>query len=99
VYLPLWSVDPDPGAAAAFTSVTQWKWEELIFGGRVLSVSKRDAYLRYVEMPRRARRPFELAANIHPDDHAGDRERFRTYGWTLVEVHLACYSSPLKSKS
>lgn len=30
VYLPLWNVDPDPGPASPFTSVTQWKWEELV---------------------------------------------------------------------
>lgn len=87
VYLPLWNVDPDPGPASPFTSVTQWKWEELVFGDRILSVSKRDAYLRYVEMPRRTRRPFELAANIHRDDYAGDRERFRAHGWRVIDPH------------
>lgn len=87
VYLPLWSVDPDPGAAAAFTSVTQWSWGQLVLGDRTLSVSKRDAYLRYVEMPRQARRPFELAANIDPDDRIGDREQFRAHGWRLVDPH------------
>jgi len=36
---------PDPGPAAPFTSVTQWTWEEVWLGARVLSVSKRDGYL------------------------------------------------------
>jgi len=87
VYLPLWNVDPDPGPASPFTSVTQWTWEELVFGDRILSVSKRDAYLRYVEMPRRARRAFELAANIQRDDYAGDGDRFRAHGWRVVDPH------------
>ena len=88
VYLPLWtSITPDPGPAAAFTSVTQWKWEDLVHRDRILSVSKRDAYLRYVELPRLARRPFELAANIHPDDHARDRERLTANGWRIADPH------------
>src|SRR5439155_25952930 len=42
VHLPLWNAMPDPGRSAPFTSVTQWTWEELWLGDRVLSVSKRD---------------------------------------------------------
>ena len=65
VYLPMWEVAPDPGPLAPFTSVTQWTWEEVWLDKRVLSMSKRDAYCRHVDLPRRAGRPFELAANIH----------------------------------
>ena len=44
VYLPWWPMAPDPGPQAPVTSVTQWTWEQLWWGDRVLSVSKRDAY-------------------------------------------------------
>lgn len=56
-------------------------------GGRVLSNSKRDGYFRYIELPKRARRPFELAAQIYPDDQTGvrDRERLQGHGWNLVD--------------
>ena len=87
VYLPMWEVGPDPGIDAPFSSVTQWKWEQLELAGRVLSVSKRDAYVRYVDLPKRARRPFQLAANIHPQDATGDHERLLTRGWELVNPH------------
>lgn len=93
VYLPMWEPAPDPGTDAPFTSVTHWKWEELWFGGEVLSVSKRDAYLRYVDVPRRTGRPFELAANIHPDDATGDRELLLGHGWRLVHPYRVA-SSP-----
>jgi hypothetical protein len=53
----------------------------------VLSISKRDAYLRYLDLPRRAGRPFQLAANIHPDDPTPDRALLRDHGWSLVEAH------------
>jgi hypothetical protein len=87
VHLPLWAVTPDPGPRAPFTSVTHWTWDAVALEGRILSVSKRDAYLRHLALPRRARRPFELAANMHPDDPSGDRERLTEHGWRLVHPY------------
>ena len=87
VHLPLWTPAPAPGPEAPITSVTQWTWDELWWERRVLSVSKRDAYLRYVTMPMRVDRPVELAANIRPDDDTGDRELLRRHGWRLVHPH------------
>jgi hypothetical protein len=87
VYLPMWEPATDPGPRAPFTSITQWNWGELWLGARVLSIAKRDAYLRYIDLPERARRPFELAANIHPADQTGDRELLERHGWSLVDPH------------
>jgi len=87
VYLPLWNVVPDPGGKALFTSVTEWTWEELWMDDRVLSVSKRDAYLKYIELPERSCRPFEIAANIDPEDTTGDREMLEKHRWRLVHPH------------
>jgi hypothetical protein len=87
VHLPLWPPAPAPGPEAPVTTVTQWTWEQLRWGQRVLSVSKRDAYLRYVTLPTRVDRSLELAANIHPDDHTGDRDLLRRHGWRLVHPH------------
>jgi hypothetical protein len=87
VHLPLWPPVADPGRAAPFTSVTQWTWEEVWLHDRPLSVSKRTAYLRYLDVPARTGRSFELAANIHPDDRTGDRERLAAHGWRLVDPH------------
>ncbi len=92
LYLPMWTVAPDPGKDAPFTSVTQWTWETLQLGDRLLSVSKRDAYLAYVDLPLRARRPFELAANIDRADTSGDRELLLQNGWTLVNPHRVARS-------
>ncbi len=87
VYLPMWAPAPDPGVDAPFTSVTHWTWEELWQGDRVLSVSKRAAYLAYLDLPRVAGRPFELAVNLHPRDRTGDRELLRGAGWRLVHPY------------
>lgn len=86
VCLPLWKELPDPGPVAAFSTVTQWNWKE-IWDDPALSISKRSAYLKYVDLPRATGRPFELAANIHPEDNTGDREMLRGQGWRLVHPH------------
>jgi hypothetical protein len=92
VYLPMWEFAPDPGVNAPFSSVTQWTWEYLELEGRALSISKRDAYLRYVDLPQRTRRPFQLAANIHSKDSTGDRELILKTDWTLVNPHRVARS-------
>lgn len=84
VHLPRWPPVPEQCPDAPFTSVTHWTWEELWWEDRVLSVSKRDAYLRYITLPRRAGRPFQLAVHLHPRDHTGDRELLRRHGWHPV---------------
>lgn len=83
LYMPLWKVTPDPGPAAPITSVTQWNWRE-IWEDPEKSISKRTAYLRYLDLPRRCVNKFELAANIHPNDDTGDRELLKSHGWQLV---------------
>lgn len=84
-HLPLWEVRPAPPPERPFTSVTHWTWEELWLGDRVLSASKRAAYLRYLDLPRRAGRPFELAVHFYADDATGDRERLLAHGWSLAD--------------
>jgi hypothetical protein len=86
VFLPMWTVTPDPGASAPITTVTQWNWKE-IWEEPERSISKRAAYLRYLTLPQEAGRPFWLAANIHPADDTGDREMLRANGWHLVHPH------------
>jgi hypothetical protein len=85
VYLPMWEVTPDPGARAPFTSITHWTWKELWFENRVLSTSKREAYVRYLDLPQHVERPLELAVLLGPDDRTGDWERLLSHGWRLVD--------------
>jgi hypothetical protein len=94
IYLPMWDVAPDPGPDAPYTSVTQWSWEELELEGRRLSISKREAYLSYVNLPQRTRRPFELAANIDRHDTT-DRELITNEGWKLINPHRLAWSPSL----
>lgn len=87
VHLPSW---PDPGPpppGARFTSITQWNWGEVWHEGASYSVSKRDAYMQFVDLPRRCRAEFELAANMDPRDPTGDLAHLRAAGWSLVDPH------------
>jgi hypothetical protein len=92
VYLPFWKQELDPGSHAPFSSITQWTWAELWYKDRVLSISKRDGYLRYIELPKIASRPFELAANIHPNDNTGDKELLQSNDWKLVDPNQVANS-------
>jgi hypothetical protein len=93
VHLPMWEFAPDPGPAAPFSSITQWTWEELALGDRMLGAGKRAGYLPYADLARMAGRPCELAANIGAADPAGDRARFTAGGWKLADPH-AVVSTP-----
>ncbi len=88
VYLPLWKVAPDPGRAAPFTSITQW-WNsgELQHEGRVLSISKRDGYLRYLELPQRTGRSFQLAVDLdlRSEDGRSDFALLTRHGWEVID--------------
>ncbi|MGH7907905.1 MAG: glycosyltransferase family protein [Candidatus Binataceae bacterium] len=87
VHLPLWTAAPGAGKAAPISSVTHWTWELLPYEGRLVSASKRTAYLRYLELPLRTRRPFTLAANIGESDPVSDTALLASYGWTVVDPH------------
>jgi hypothetical protein len=87
VYLPLWPVAEDPGPDAPITSITHWTWAELWWEQRVLSISKRDGYLRYLDLPLRSRAHFELAAGISAGDPTGDRPLLERNGWRVVDPY------------
>jgi hypothetical protein len=87
VYLPMWDASPGPGPEAPFTSITQWTWEELPYQGRLISASKRAAYMRYLDLPKRAGRPFEIAAHIGDTDPMHDGDALASGGWRVVKPH------------
>jgi hypothetical protein len=84
MFLPFWRPIPLRNPQARFSSVTQWNWGEIPFGNGTVSISKRDAYMRYLDVPARSGVPIELAANLATDDATGDREALVESGWRLV---------------
>lgn len=88
LYLPWWPVAPEPAAEAPWSSVTQWPWgKEYWYEGERIVGSKREGYLAHIELPKLTGRRLQLAANIHPGDRTGDRERLQEHGWSVVHPH------------
>lgn len=85
VHLPSWPDAGPPPQGAPFSSLTHWNWGELWLGDEVLSISKRDAFLRFAGLPVRAARPFRLATEIDPVDAAGDRSTLSDNGWDVCD--------------
>jgi hypothetical protein len=92
VYLPLWKVPFSTHIGQAFTSITHWNWDELDLDGRRLSLSKREAYMRYIDLPQLSNCSFELATYIEPNDQTGDRELLQKKEWKIVDPWTATAS-------
>ena len=85
VHVPSWPLAPPAPEGAPFASVTHWNWGELrLDDGTPVSLSKRDAYLRHLDLPRRAGRTFELAVNLG-DDPVHDGPMLEANGWRIVD--------------
>lgn len=96
VFLPMWEAETEVAPDAPFTTITHWTWEGGVeFEGKLLSVSKRDAYLRYLDLPVLVDQPFELAANIRLDDKTGDRDLLESHKWRLVDPHVVAATPDL----
>lgn len=86
VYLRDWERSDEDRADAPFSSVSHWSWGgEVELGSRVISTSKRDAYLRWLDLPRRAGRGFELATKLFREDDSGDWQTLSEHGWSIVD--------------
>jgi hypothetical protein len=91
IHFPFWETGilEDPDTQAPITSITQWNWpHEFRLGERIFSDSKRDAYLRYLNLPRLVSHPFSLAANIDPQDKTGDIQLLLRHGWSLIAPNV-----------
>lgn len=68
---------------------------EVWLNARVLSISKRDAYTRYADLPLLCSHRFELAANMHASDPTHDRAKLMDSEWTIVDPHVVA-STPAR---
>jgi hypothetical protein len=84
VVLDQWPVTGGPGRGR-FTTVASWRgaYGPVEFGGRVYGLRVHE-FRRFVELPRRTGRRFELALDIHPSD-ARDRALLDATGWEVVD--------------
>jgi hypothetical protein len=77
------------GQGSTFTSVVTWRgaFDPVEYGGKTYGLRVHE-FRKFVELPRRSRRPFELALDIHADDDR-DRALLEENGWRLVDPVVA----------
>jgi hypothetical protein len=82
VHLASWSTRERP--RPQYTTITQWWCEEAAYiGDECFDCNKRNGFIPFVDVPRHARTPLELAANIHPVERE-DIDLLARHGWHLV---------------
>jgi hypothetical protein len=76
---------PRAGQGGSFTSVITWRgaFDPVEYGGKTYGLRVHE-FRKFVELPRRSGRPFELAIDIHADDER-DRALLEENGWRLVD--------------
>ena len=70
-----------------FTTIGQWYWSGAVeVGGEFPDLSKKCAFERYLDLPKRVpKAKFELAMHMNSDDP--ERKRLRKRGWRIVDPH------------
>jgi hypothetical protein len=73
--------------SAKFTTIGQWYWGGAVeVDGDFPDLSKKYAFERYLDLPKRApKAKFELAMHMSADDP--DRDRLKKRGWRVVDPH------------
>lgn len=84
VVLEHWPVSTE-GRRDRFTTVASWRgpYGPVNHGGRTLG-SKVHEFRRFIELPSRTQRTFELALDIHPAETA-DLDLLGRHGWRIVD--------------
>src|SRR2546423_9535498 len=77
-----------------FTTIGQWYWGGGVeVEGEFPDLSKKFAFERYLDLPRRVpSAQFELAMNLNPDDP--EIRRLRSRGWRGVSPHRVARTPP-----
>jgi GT2 family glycosyltransferase len=81
VVLDLWATAGSP-AGDAFTTVGNWQqpWRDIRFRGEVYHWSKHREFLKFLDLPARSGRPFELALSGYDDE---ERQLLESHGWRV----------------
>src|SRR5262245_59094712 len=70
------------GRADTFTTIGNWQqpWREVVFKGEVYHWSKHYEFLKFLDLPARTQRAFELALSSYEED---DRRLLESKGWRV----------------
>jgi GT2 family glycosyltransferase len=84
VVLDLWA-DLSAGPGRAFTSIGNWKqhWRDVTFRGETYTWSKHREFLKFIDLPERSGRAFELALSSLDEP---DRQLLERRGWRVRQA-------------
>jgi len=84
VVVDLWDADVR-GPGGAFTSIGNWQqqYREVLFDGEVYHWSKHHEFLKFLDLPTRADRPFELALSRCGE---ADARMLEDHGWRVRDA-------------
>lgn len=84
VFLDLWPA-AKASAHSAFSTISHWSGDEWVQRGEEIYINdKRAGFLPFLDLPRYAPAPLELALQLAPDEEE-DRIMLRDRGWRLVD--------------
>ncbi len=81
VFLPTWPTTP-ADSSAPYTTVTSWWYGWMDYRGEIYANNKRDGFFPFLDLPRRATVPLELAISYAEPDLAMLRDR----GWRVADA-------------
>jgi len=91
VSLDQWPVTP-ASTCAAYTTISHWQGEKWIeHGGETYCNDKRTGFLPYLDLPRHASHPLELALCFGSDEKH-ERESLQARGWRVRDAYEAVCS-------
>jgi hypothetical protein len=94
VVLEAWPARRQPGFDR-FTTVASWRGPYgAVQNGGITYGLKVHEFRKFMDMPHRSRKPFEIALQIHAAD-GKDSEALRAHGWQLVDPRKAAASPGL----
>jgi hypothetical protein len=72
-----------------FTTISSWRgpYGAVTHGGKTFG-SKAHEFRKYIELPERVPKPFEIALDIHPAEQK-DLDALRGHGWRLADPKIA----------
>ncbi len=75
----------EPATGGRYTTITQWWTTQYAFlDGEMYDCNKREGFARHIDLPQRAGRELEIAANVHAGE-IEDRALLARNRWLLVD--------------
>ncbi len=93
VVLDLWPAHVD-ASCERFSTIGDWHGSQYASFDGELYAGKREEFLRFLELPKRAQRPIEVALSIFQEDHE-DLGLLMKNGWVVRDPYL--YAGDLES--